>query len=80
MIGPVRARDLRASIKELGYDKGVVATLEAVLEERVQEREQMRELVQLVSQCIDQVEKMISVGTGMHSRLDAIKRTGEQDE
>jgi phage-related minor tail protein len=46
----------------------------------VQEREQMRELVQLVSQCIDQVEKMINVGTGMHSRLDAIKRTGEQDE
>jgi hypothetical protein len=40
----------------------------------------MRELVQLVAQCIDQVEKMVRVGDGMHSRLDAIKRTGEQDE
>ena len=80
MLSPVRARDLRANLHELGFERAVLLTLEAVLDERVQEREQMRELVQLVAHCIDQVEKMINVGTGMHKRLDEIKRIGEQDE
>ena len=71
---PVRARDLRANIKQLGFEQGVTVTLEGMLEEHSAMKQHMRELTDLVSQCIGQVEQMIRVGDGMTNIINDIKR------
>ncbi|HEY4383565.1 MAG TPA: hypothetical protein VGN34_03685 [Ktedonobacteraceae bacterium] len=70
--GPVRARDLRANIKALGFDQGVVITLEALLDEFASYRQNMRDMADLLSMCINQVETMVAVGTGMQNNLKEI--------
>jgi len=78
--GPVRARDLRANINELGYEVGVVTTLEAMLEEYSATRQNIREMAELIVQCIDRVNDMVSVGTEMKQRIEELKRVREQDK
>jgi hypothetical protein len=80
---PIRTRDLRVHIKDWGFERAVVHTLEALLEERVQEREHFRELTELVAQCVDQVSKMIHVGDAMKRDIERINRIhlhGDQDD
>ena len=74
----VRARDLRANIAELGFEKGVVHTLELFLEEFAGHRQHMRELTELVAQCVDEVEKLIHVGVSLRLKVEQIKRDHEQ--
>lgn len=76
----VRARDLRANIKEWGFEKGVVTTVEQLLDEFATHRQHMRELTTLVSQCIDQIERFIAIGDGMKRDIDKIKREGKTDD
>ena len=78
--GPVRARDLRSNIQELGFEQGVVATLEALLDEHTQDRQDMREMAQLLDQCIDHVAQMVNVGTEMQKRMDDLKRIRDQGD
>ena len=78
--GPVRARDLRANINELGYEVGVVTTLEAMLEEYSATRQNIREMAELIVQCIDRVNDMVSVGTERKQRIEELKRVREQDK
>ena len=78
--GPVRARDLRANINELGYEVGVVTTLEAMLEEYSETRQNLREMAELLNECIDRVNDMVSVGTEMKQRIEEMKRVQEQDK
>jgi len=77
----VRARDLRANISELGFERGVTATLELLLEEHGEDRQRMRELVELVEMCIRQIEAMVQVGTGMKEVIESIQSImrGEPD-
>jgi hypothetical protein len=72
--GPVRARDLRANIREAGFENGVVATIEHLLEEFAQYRQHMREMTDLLATCVDQVGLMVDAGQAMTKRLDQIKR------
>lgn len=78
--GPVRARDLRANIQELGFENGVVTTLEAMIDEHVQDRQSMRDMAQLLDQCIDQVTNMISVGGEMQKKMIELKRARDQGD
>lgn len=77
---PVRARDLRANIKEHGYEIGVVTTIEAMLEEYSETRQNLREMAELLNECIDRVNDMVSVGTEMKQRIEEMKRVREQDK
>jgi hypothetical protein len=79
--GPVRARDLRANVSQLGFEKGVVETLEHLLDEHVSLRQHMRELTELTSKCVDEVEKMVNIGGAMQTAIEQIKRErqGEED-
>lgn len=72
--GPVRARDLRAAIKELGFEKGVLTTMERFLDEFAAFRVQQRDMVSLLDQCISQVSMMVTVGTSMKNQLEQLKR------
>ena len=76
----VRARDLRTNIHEMGFEKGVVHTLELFMEEYSQHRQHMRELTELVSQCIDQVEKMVHVSSAMSETMQQIRRDAERGD
>lgn len=78
--GPVRARDLRANIKELGFENGVITTLEAMIDEHTQDRQSMREMAQLLDQCIDQVTNMINVGGEMQKKMIELKRERDQGD
>ena len=77
--GPVRARDLRANISELGFERGVADTLERMLEEHSHMRYQLHQLTQLVDACIDQVTNMVSVGTHLRTQLEDMKRAALGD-
>lgn len=75
---PVRARDLRANIKDLGFEQGVVATLEPLLDEHTHMKQLIRELATLLDRCIDEVMKMTHVGESMKQGMEQLKR--DQDD
>ena len=77
-VAPLRARDLRANIKELGFDKGVVMTLELMLDEWVGVREQIREMSELQLTICKVVENMTVVADGIANQMNAIKNKEEQ--
>ena len=72
--GPVRARDLRANIAEHGFENGVVYTLEQLLDEHTQDRQHLREMASLLNRCMDQLNKVVAVGSSITQELDQMKR------
>lgn len=74
----IRARDVRFNIKEMGFENGVVVSLERMLDEFAETRQHMRELTELVAQCVDEVEKLIHVGVSLRLKVEQIKRDHEQ--
>jgi hypothetical protein len=77
---PIRARDLRVTIKEMGFEKGVVHTLELALEEMAGIQQHLRDLTELSAQCVDQIAKFIQIAGGMREVIDRIKRSHEQGD
>lgn len=75
---PIRARDLRANIADMGFERGVVHTVELLIGECIEQRQHLRELTELVSQCINQVDQMVVVGGAMKDQLQLIKREQSQ--
>lgn len=76
----IRSRDLRVNIKEMGYEKGVVHTLELALDEMADLRLHMRELTELVGRCIEQIDRFVQIGDGLQRRIDEIKRVEDQND
>jgi uncharacterized protein Yka (UPF0111/DUF47 family) len=76
----IRARDVRVNIAELGFEKGVVASLEHLLDEYAETRQHLRELTEMVARCIDEVQKMIYVGDGLRRSITEIKRVQDQGD
>jgi len=74
----VRARDLRSNIREMGFEKGVVHTLELALEELSQLRQYIRELSELQNTMTSHVLRFAEISTGMAKRIDQIRRDQEQ--
>ena len=70
----VRARDVRANIKDYGFEQGVVTTLEQFLDEFAEYRQHQRELVELVNKCVDQLAIFNAINDGMIREIDRIKR------
>jgi hypothetical protein len=64
----------------MGFEKGVVHTLELFLDEFTQYRLHQREIVTLLDQCIEQTSKMVAVGGQMHESIAAIKRAMKQGD
>ena len=69
-----RARDLRTNIKEMGFERGVVETLERMLDEMAEMRQHTRQLVGLVDACIQEIEKMVTIGGKMHETVQQMIR------
>lgn len=76
---PVRARDLRVAIKDMGFERGTVHTLELALEEVSSLRLDLRNITELVSLCINQIEIMVRFGDATKTMLEELKRRANQD-
>ena len=76
----INARDVRTYIGELGFEKGVVQSLEKLIDELVEWRHNMRQLTELTSRCIDEVEKLIHVSGSMKHVIEEIRREHQQHE
>jgi hypothetical protein len=70
----IRARDLRANIAEMGFEKGVVHTLELALEQQVEMQQNLRAITELVDMCIKELEKLIAIGGQMKQTVDRLHR------
>lgn len=79
-VGPVRARDLRANIQEMGFEKGVVHTLELLLDEWAAQRDNMRAVVELVQIMSSNIEKMVHVGEHTKAQIEELKRRRDQGD
>lgn len=76
----VHARDLRENIKELGFERGVVVTLELLLEEFTGYRQYLLRLADVQSTCIDSIQQLTEVGGTILQTVNDIRRSEEQYE
>jgi hypothetical protein len=77
---PIRARDLRVNIAEMGFERGVVHTLELALEDMSAIRSNMRDAAELLQGCIDQMDRFLAVSEGLQTRIDQLRRDQQVDE
>ena len=80
MLGPVRARDVRSTIRERGFEQGVVELLERMAEERVKDRQNMQALIQMVDNCIDEITKFVSIGDKLRQEIAELQRLRSQGD
>lgn len=77
---PVRARDLRSNIQEMGFERGVVHTLELLMDEFTAFRQSMRDMARIQGQCIDRLDDFITIGDGMKKQIDDFIRLNKQGD
>ena len=70
----IRARDLRTAIKDMGFEKGMVHTMELMLEQQVEMQQNLRTTVELVDRCMDELGKLIAIGGQMKQTVDQMHR------
>ena len=76
---PIRARDLRANIKDYGFENGVVLTVEAMLEEQGEIRQHLREAVEMLAMFTDRLSDLHLIANGMQNKMDQMKREQDND-
>jgi hypothetical protein len=74
----IKASDLQTNIKEHGYERGVVITLNLALEELSAMRVLMRQLTELQSQLVDRVGEFMQIGAGLQREIDTLRRGQEE--
>ena len=79
MVGPVRARDLRANISDLGYERGVVTTLEALLDEFAAHRQNLREMSIILDNIIDRMQVFVSLGEELQRKVMEVSKLTKDD-
>jgi len=77
---PVRARDLRTNIKDYGFEKGVVATIEAMLEEQGEMRQHLREAVEMLAMFTDRLSDLHLIANGMQNKMDQMRQEQEHGD
>ena len=76
---PIRARDLRANIKDYGFENGVVLTVEAMLEEQGEIRQHLREAVEMLAMFTDRLSDLHLIANVMQNKMDQMKREQDND-
>jgi hypothetical protein len=61
-------------LKNMGFEKGVVHTLELVLEQQMELQQNMRTVAELADRCIDELGKLIAIGGQMKQTVDQLRR------
>lgn len=76
----IRARDVRTYIAELGFEKGVVQSLERLLDDYAETRQHIRQIAELLAKNIDELEKLVQIGDTMKKSIDEIRRIQRQGD
>ena len=76
----IKARDVRTYIQELGFEKGVVQSLERILDSMAEIRQHAIELTDLASRCVDELGKLNQINDGMKRTIDEIRRIRQQGD
>jgi hypothetical protein len=77
---PIRARDLRHNIAEMGFEKGMVHTMELLLEEFSEHRQNMRSLAQMMDLCVKQIETMVEVSDVLKRMVVEVQRQVQEKD
>ena len=77
---PFRARDVRANIKELGFEKGMEMSLTLMADEQVGIRQAISNLAEMQQQMITLLEQMTTVNGAIAQKMDTMKREEDQHD
>jgi hypothetical protein len=73
-----RARDVRANIKELGFEKGIELSLTLLADEMAGFRQSMKDMTELQSMMIDRFTDMTQVNGAMAQKISEMRRQEDQ--
>jgi response regulator of citrate/malate metabolism len=76
----VRSRDVRANIKDYGFERGMQITFEQFLEEFAEYRQHMRELVEMQQMVIDNLNTLHRFSEALKNKMEQMTRDREQDD
>lgn len=76
----IRARDLRVNIAEMGFERGVVHTLELALEDLSALRANLRDAADTMQLLADNLEQFLKISDGLRIQLDMVRRRQQGDE
>lgn len=75
---PFRARDVRANILELGFEKGIELSLTLMADEMVGVRSTLKEMAEIQSLLIDRLTDMTQVNGAMAQKISEMHRVEDQ--
>ncbi len=75
---PVRARDIRRTIMEMGFEKGVVHILELMAEENISTRQDMLTMAELQSTVVESLGELNVINDGMAKQINEMHRKEDQ--
>jgi hypothetical protein len=70
----LRARDVRDYVRQYGVEQGLVNALCKLCDENASHRQALVEMAKLLHQCIDSVDRLTDIGTGMRDKLTELER------
>lgn len=73
-----RARDVRANIKEMGFEKGIELSLTLLADEMTGFRQSMKEMSELQSMMIDRLTDTMQISGAMATKISEMQRTEDQ--
>lgn len=73
-----RARDVRANIKELGFEKGIELSLTILADEMTGFRQSMKDMSELQSMMIDRLTEIIQISGAMGEKIHEMSRREDQ--
>jgi hypothetical protein len=76
--GLFRARDVRANILEMGFEKGIELSLTLLADELAGMRQSLTELTSINEKLVDIVSQMTVVNGSMAQQIEIMKRSEEQ--
>jgi methyl-accepting chemotaxis protein len=76
----IKARDLRENISTMGFERGVVHSLETAIEEINALRGNMRDAAEVISNMVDQMDRFLNISDGIQSKLNMLERNIKDDE
>jgi len=76
----IKARDVRVNIAEVGFERGVVHSLEAAIEEINALRSNLRDAAEVISNMVDQMDRFMNISEGIQSKLNMLERNTKEDD
>jgi hypothetical protein len=76
----IKARDVRVNIAEMGFERGVVHSLEATIEEINALRSNLRDAAEVMGNMVEQLERFLHISSTLQNKIHALERNTKDDE